>query len=116
MKGNLTALKVTRIRELGMYADGGGLFLQVTKGGRSWVFRYMIAGQAREMGLGSATTITLAEARNRLRRRKTVTRSGDRPYRATKERAGQSSSQCRQGHDIPTGGFGLHRHAKGGVA
>jgi integrase len=65
MKGNLTALKVTRIRELGMYPDGGGLFLQVTRGGRSWVYRYMIAGQSREMGLGSAATITLAEARNR---------------------------------------------------
>jgi integrase len=65
MKGNLTALKVTRIRELGMHADGGGLFLQVTRGGRSWVYRYMIAGKTREMGLGSATTITLAEARNR---------------------------------------------------
>jgi len=46
MKGNLTALKVTRLRELGMHADGGGLFLQVTKGGRSWVYRYMIAGQS----------------------------------------------------------------------
>src|SRR6516162_3398355 len=65
MKGNLTALKVTRLRELGMHADGGGLFLQVTKGGRSWVYRYMIAGQSREMGLSSATTITLAEARGR---------------------------------------------------
>jgi integrase len=65
MKGNLTALKVTRIRELGMYPDGGGLFLQVTKGGRSWVYRYMIAGQSREMGLGSAASISLAEARRR---------------------------------------------------
>jgi len=66
MKGNLAALRVTRLREPGMYPDGGGLFLQVTQGGgRSWVYRYMIAGQSREMGLGSASTITLAEARNR---------------------------------------------------
>ena len=65
MKGNLTALKVTRLREPGMYADGGGLFLQVSKGGRSWVYRYMLTGQPREMGLGSASTITLAEARDR---------------------------------------------------
>jgi integrase len=65
MKGNLTALKVTRLRELGMHPDGAGLFLQVTKGGRSWVYRYMIAGQSREMGLGSVATISLAEARRR---------------------------------------------------
>ena len=65
MNGNLTALTVTRLREPGMYADGGGLFLQVSKGGgRSWVYRYMIAGRSREVGLGSAATITLAEARN----------------------------------------------------
>ena len=64
MNGNLTALKVTRLREPGMYPDGGGLFLQVTKSGRSWVYRYMIAGRSREVGLGSAATITLAEARN----------------------------------------------------
>jgi integrase len=65
MNGNLTALKVTRLREPGMYPDGGGLFLQVTKSGRSWVYRYMIAGRSREMGLGSAATISLAEARRR---------------------------------------------------
>jgi hypothetical protein len=65
MKGNLTALKVTRLRQPGMYPDGGGLFLQVTKNGRSWVYRYMNAGQSREMGLGSAATISLADARKR---------------------------------------------------
>jgi len=48
-----------------MYADGGGLYLQVSRSGtKSWIFRYSLNGREREMGLGPIHTITLAEARN----------------------------------------------------
>lgn len=51
--GRLTALKVTRlVGKPGMHADGGGLYLQVTNGGASWIYRYMLNGRACEMGLG----------------------------------------------------------------
>jgi Arm DNA-binding domain len=51
-----------------MYCDGGGLYLQVTKGGdaalhRSWLYRFAIAGRERQMGLGSFPTVGIAEAR-----------------------------------------------------
>jgi integrase len=46
-----------------MYADGGGLYLQVTKGGASWIYRYMLNGRAREMGLGPLALFGLSEAR-----------------------------------------------------
>jgi integrase len=47
-----------------MYGDGGGLWLIVGKtGARSWVFKYMIAGRSREMGLGPCPAVSLAEAR-----------------------------------------------------
>ncbi len=60
----MTALKVARVaQEPGMYADGGGLYLQVTPGGASWVWRYMIKGRAREMGLGPLGLHGLKEAR-----------------------------------------------------
>lgn len=62
----LNALSVTRLRAKGLYPDGGGLYLQVTAGGsRSWVFRFMLNGRAREMGLGSVRDIGLAQARAR---------------------------------------------------
>ncbi|MCJ2138403.1 tyrosine-type recombinase/integrase [Methylobacterium sp. J-026] len=49
-----------------MYADGGGLYLQVTHAqARSWIFRFMLDGRARSMGLGPLHTITLAEARTK---------------------------------------------------
>ncbi|WP_338827174.1 tyrosine-type recombinase/integrase [Bradyrhizobium sp. 27S5] len=64
----LTALGVSRVKEPGRYADGGNLYLQVTDTlTKAWLFRYMLAGKAREMGLGSANTFTLAEARERAR-------------------------------------------------
>jgi integrase len=52
--------------------DGGGLWLQVTRGEgdhlrRSWTFRYEINGKRREMGLGALHTFGLAEARDRAR-------------------------------------------------
>jgi integrase len=46
-----------------MYADGGGLYLQVTEGGASWIYRYMLNKQAREMGLGPLALYGLSEAR-----------------------------------------------------
>jgi integrase len=61
--GRLTALKVERAKAPGMYCDGGGLYLQVTKGGASWIYRYMLAGRAREMGLGPLALFGLSEAR-----------------------------------------------------
>jgi hypothetical protein len=60
----LTTLSVKNLTEPGMYCDGLGLFLQV-KGptARSWVFRYTLRGKARWMGLGSAQSLSLADAR-----------------------------------------------------
>jgi hypothetical protein len=34
---------------------------------KSWIFRYMVDGRARAMGLGSTRTVTLAGARERAR-------------------------------------------------
>jgi integrase len=62
--GRLKALTVARLKAPGLYPDGGGLYLQISgAGGRSWTFRYMLRGRAREMGLGSLANVPLAEAR-----------------------------------------------------
>jgi integrase len=60
----LTAIRVRKIKQPGYHADGAGLWLQVSQaGGKSWIFTYSLRGRAREMGLGSASRVTLAEAR-----------------------------------------------------
>jgi len=66
LTARLSPLMVSKLRKPGYYCDGAGLYLQVARGGsKSWVFRYVISGKAREMGLGSCITFTLAEARQR---------------------------------------------------
>lgn len=64
--GRLNALLVSRTKEQGIHADGGGLYLHVSESGsKSWIFRYRMDGRRtpRDMGLGSLHTLTLAEAR-----------------------------------------------------
>jgi integrase len=61
----LTAVAVAKGRTQRYYSDGAGLYLQVSPGGASWVFRYRVRGRLREMGLGSFDTIGLADARQR---------------------------------------------------
>ncbi|MDB5525527.1 MAG: phage integrase-like protein contains catalytic core domain [Rhizobium sp.] len=48
----------------GKYSDGGGLWLHKrVDGGSQWFMRFTVHGRRREMGLGSATEVTLKEAR-----------------------------------------------------
>jgi integrase len=62
----LTARRVATEKRPGAFADGGGLYLQVApSGAKSWIFRYQLAGRRRDMGLGSVSAFTLAEARER---------------------------------------------------
>jgi integrase len=62
----LSATKVQKEAKPGRYGDGGGLWLQVTEAGtKSWLFRFMREGVAREMGLGAIHTLGLADARQR---------------------------------------------------
>lgn len=62
--GRLSALKVSRAKEPGMYPDGAGLYLQVSRAGtKSWIFRYTLNGRPREMGLGPLGIVNLADAR-----------------------------------------------------
>jgi integrase len=57
---------VKRTTEVGMHADGGGLYLQVSRfGTKSWIFRFMLDGRRREMGLGPYPAVSLAAAREK---------------------------------------------------
>jgi integrase len=63
MAARLTARKVQSAKP-GKYSDGGNLYLIVSpSGSRKWVLRFTWRGKAREMGLGSADSVTLVEAR-----------------------------------------------------
>ena len=63
--GKLTANEVkANLSKPGAYQDGDGLFLKVDRrGGASWNLRVQHAGKRRDIGLGSAGLVTLANAR-----------------------------------------------------
>ena len=71
----LNATRLANLKEPGRYADGNGLWLQVkarVKNGkrtkeisRSWLYRYMVGGRAKHMGLGPYPAVSLAEARDK---------------------------------------------------
>jgi integrase len=60
----LSAVKVSKLSKPGRYGDGNGLCLQISKWGtKAWLFRYERDGRERQMGLGPASALSLAEAR-----------------------------------------------------
>jgi integrase len=60
----LSARTVSTVKKSGRHPDGAGLYLSISpNGGRRWVFIFKRAGKSREMGLGSAQTVSLARAR-----------------------------------------------------
>lgn len=76
----LSARTVQTIGVPGRHADGGGLYLSVSEGGRRrWVFLYRWHGKPRELGLGAATTVSLKEARALADEARRMVKSGKDP-------------------------------------
>src|SRR4029077_13922574 len=91
----LSAVEVKGIGRRGMYHDGGGLYLQVSAGGaKSWIFRFMLDGRAREMGLGPVHAIPLAEARNRAGPSRRMRLDGIDPIEARSAQRGQKKLEA----------------------
>ncbi len=64
----------------GRYCDGQGLYLYVQpSGARSWVQRLVIHGRRRDIGLGSAQLVRLAEAREKALVNRRMARAGGDP-------------------------------------
>jgi len=84
----LTQLQVDKLKAEGVHNDGAGLSLKVTKyGSKSWVFRYMLAGKAHWMGLGSYPDVSLAEAREKAAELRKLTRQNIDPLLEKRKQA-----------------------------
>jgi integrase len=76
----LTPAKVKQTTTPGKYYDENGLFLRVkATGAKAWVQKIVIHGKQRELGLGSASLVTLTEARNMARDYRKAAREGRDP-------------------------------------
>jgi integrase len=95
--GKLTALKVARKLPPGMYADGAGLYLQVTgEGAKSWIFRFSLRGRSREMGLGSISAMSLSDARTKAAQCRRLRQDGIDPIEARKALRAQAALDAAQ--------------------
>ena len=96
----LSPLEVGRLIKPGRWSVGGvdGLALQVTAtGARSWVLRLSAAGRRHEMGLGSFPSVTLAAAREKARRHRSLADEGADPVAARRAlRSADSAEQLAQ--------------------
>jgi integrase len=84
----LTERKIERLRsagKAGRFADGGNLYLKITPPfGASWTLRYAIPGQGEKfLGLGSADTLSLEQARQRAWQARSERLAGTDPRGAT---------------------------------
>ena len=47
--------------------DGDGLYLRIRPTGKTWAYRYQLAGKAAKLGLGAYPAVSLARARQKAR-------------------------------------------------
>ncbi len=112
----LTPRTVAATSKPGRFADGGGLYLLVgPTGSKSWVLRTLVNGKRRDMGLGSVTLVSLAEAREQAHHLRKVARSGGDPL-ATRQVAARVvptfEEAARQVHALHSKGFKNEKHRK----
>lgn len=87
-------LTAAAVRNLGpgLHGDGGNLYLRVDpSGARRWIVRLMVQGKRRDHGLGSASLVSLAEAREAALQHRKIARVGDDPL-----------AEKRRSQDVPT--------------
>jgi integrase len=78
--GKVMKLSVRKIKELagpGRYSDGNGLYLHIRPGGsQQWLLRTTVQGKRTDIGLGSASLVTLSEAREKAHELRKQARDG----------------------------------------
>lgn len=81
----LSARTVATLTKPGRHGDGDGLYLVVDKGGaKRWVYLFRWRGPLREMGLGGANVVSLAQARDLAAKARAEVKAGIDPIAARK--------------------------------
>jgi hypothetical protein len=94
----LSALAVAKTSKPGRYGDGRGLWLQVSPAGtKAWLFRFMLNGRARQMGLGPVDIVSLADAREKARDCRKLLLDGVDPIETRKAKRMKARPEAAQG-------------------
>lgn len=95
----LTDRLVRSLKEDGRFGDGKGLYFVRRGGSTTWHLRWMTAGKAREMSLGSYPEVGLAEARDRAMEARRAIKAGVDPVAARVEQKGTVAHTFRKSAD-----------------
>ena len=101
----LTAVGIRNLKDKGLHADGGGLYLRITESGtKAWIFRFARDSRARDMGLGAHADISLASAREIAEECRKLLKQGLDPIEArnktaAKQNASPNSATLREAVD-----------------
>ena len=105
-----------RSAEARRIADGGGLYLVAAPGGsRSWVLRTVVKGKRCDIGLGSASLVPLAEAREQAHRLRKIARAGGDPLadrRQERREVPTFETAAKQVHTAHSAAFKNEKHRK----
>ena len=83
----LNPLQVQRIQKSGRHGDGHGLYLECSdRGSKAWIFRFMMKGRARTMGLGPYPVISLADGKTKALECKKLLLAGVDPIEARRSK------------------------------
>jgi integrase len=90
----LSPARVKTVKTPGMYPDGANLYLRVEQGPlgptKSWLFRYVIGGRQRYMGVGPLRDVPLADARAAALAARQQLRDGHDPIEIRKARIAEN--------------------------
>jgi integrase len=94
----LNDMEISRLKETGRHHAGAGLYIQIAPtGSKSWIYRYMLDGKARQMGLGPYPEVRLAKARAQVAKYRTTKREGVDPIKARQDNLVQLRLQAARG-------------------
>jgi hypothetical protein len=84
-ENRLVPVTLGRLKEPGIYSDGKGLYFRIgPTGAKSWIFRFDLNKKRHEMGLGSFSDVTLAEAREKAKECRKLQKARINPIEARK--------------------------------
>lgn len=90
----------------GKHEDGNGLrLIKRANGGGQWVYRYMLHGRRREMGLGGLTAISLKDAREMAADYRTLVAKGIDPIKHRNQLRRQASQDDHLLNDVAQDAF-----------
>ena len=111
----LTAATVRSLNATGFYPDGQGLYLKVDlSGAKRWTQRLVIHGKRRDLGLGSAILVSLADAREAAIQNRKLARAGGDPLAARKQRDDVMTFEAaaQKVHDLHLPTWRNHKHGQ----